>query len=457
MNNIHQDTIAAIATAKGIGGIGVVRVSGPLVREIMSLVVNRELKPRQALACDFLGKCEIIDSGLAIFFPTPNSFTGEDVLELQGHGGPIVLDCVLERVLSLGARIARPGEFSERAFLNNKMDLAESEAVIDLIHAQSKAAAMAATKTLKGVFSEKITHLETKIINLRMFVEAFIDFPDEELDIDDKLQIENKLKEIKNITDTILQQTKVGTRLNEGINAVILGEPNVGKSSLLNALSGENRAIVTDIPGTTRDILHNSILINGVHLNLLDTAGIRESVDVVEKEGIKRAKIAALSAELILFMLNCEDGDCDNSPFTILPELKGMIESGAKLIVIINKIDKINLMPKVAKIEDNLVKVFLSVKNNLGLNLLQDIIKETFDLDSGNIEGAFLARRRHIEAIQEAKNFVELASTEFSENKAYELLAENLRQAHLALSNITGKFSADDLLGKIFSEFCIGK
>ena len=444
---MHNDTITAQVTPPGRGGVSVVRVSGPLTNEIADAILQQALTPRSATYLSFYdADHQVIDEGLAIYFPNPNSFTGEDVLELQGHGGPVVVDLLLQRVLQLGARLARPGEFSERAFLNDKMDLAQAEAVADLIDASSSQAARLALRSLQGDFSRAIHLITEKITYLRMYIEAAIDFTDEEIDFlsDDKLakqmtQIIADLNEIQN-------NARQGSLLREGITAVIAGAPNVGKSSLLNQLSGKDIAIVTDIPGTTRDVLRDVVLIDGMPMHIVDTAGLRESEDVVEREGMRRAHHEIQQADLVLYLQ-------DASLPIAEPELPPSA-IGRPLIVVRNKIDLTKEQPSQASGHQTVIS--LSAKTGLGLQLLKQAIKKTVGFEQ-QTEGLYLARRRHLDALARAHQYIESADRQLSETKAGELAAEDLRLAQIAMSEITGEFTSDDLLGKIFSSFCIGK
>lgn len=438
------DTIVAQASAPGRGGVAIVRISGSLVTSIITAVLNCSLSPRIATHTVFRDENnEMIDDGIAIFFPNPHSFTGEDVLELQGHGGPVVVDLLLQRILKLGARLARPGEFSERAFLNGKLDLAQAEAIADLIDASSKEAARLAVRSLQGEFSKAIHALNEQIIYLRMYIEAAIDFTDEEIDFLSDEKITQQLKAIIDTLNTIQSHAKQGSLLREGITAVIAGKPNVGKSSLLNALSGKETAIVTDIPGTTRDVLRDYILIDGMPMHIIDTAGLRESSDVVEQEGIRRAEKEIEKADVILYMQAGNENET-------LPNFKNK-----NIIFIHNKIDLSKQEPTVIE-KNGVVHIYLSAKTYAGLNLLKDQIKSLAGLQSTG-EGLYLARRRHLDAIARAKAHVEDCLLQLSKNKSGELAAEDLRLAHLALCEITGEFTTDDLLGRIFSSFCVGK
>lgn len=447
MTLVPYDTITAQATAPGRGGVAIVRVSGEKVKSILLAVLGQELIPRQATYLPFLDENgETIDEGLALFFPNPHSFTGEDVLELQGHGGPIVVDLLLQRILALGARLARPGEFSERAFLNGKIDLAQAEAIADLIDASSQQAARSAMRSLQGDFSKAIHALTEKIIHLRMYVEAAIDFTDEEIDFLSDSKITDSLKIILNDFANIQQKAKQGSFLREGITAVIAGEPNVGKSSLLNSLSGREIAIVTDIPGTTRDVLRNHILIDGMPMHIIDTAGLRESDDIVEQEGIRRAYGEIEQADIVLYVV-------DASKPGPLPIIKEKIS--CPTIFIRNKIDLTQSSPCVQNNEDTII-ISLSAKSGQGLDLLRKQIKDHVGFQS-NHEGLYLARRRHLDALLNAEDHVKSSLYQLTTSGSGELAAEDLRLAQRFLNEITGEFTADDLLGRIFSSFCIGK
>jgi tRNA modification GTPase len=450
----HQDTIAACATAPGRGGVAIIRVSGPLTSSIAEAIVKTTLTPRLATHTSFYDEeGTVLDDGIALFFKNPHSFTGEDVLELQGHGGPVIVDLLLQRILALGARLARPGEFSERAFLNNKLDLAQAEAVADLIDATSAEAAKLAMKSLQGEFSNKIHALNEQLIHLRMYIEAAIDFTDEEIDFlsDDKIKTQTKV--IIDALTTIQMQAKQGSLLREGITVVIAGQPNVGKSSLLNALSGKDLAIVTDIPGTTRDVLRDVITIDGMPLHIVDTAGIRKSDDVVELEGIRRAEKEIEKADIVLF-LDCHPEPREGSAAN--EEIPRVARNDkANIIYVHNKIDLHNVMPAI-KEDNQQTHVYVSAKTHAGLDLLKNKIKSIVGLTQ-QTEGLYLARRRHLDAIARAKTFVEQAFNQLATQKNGELAAEDLRLAHLALCEITGEFTTDDLLGRIFSSFCVGK
>ena len=444
-----EETIVAQATPKGRGGIAIVRVSGPLVCHIMRQVTARELKPREATYVVFRDTQGVaLDEGVAIFFPNPHSFTGEDILELQGHGGPVVVDLLLQCVLKAGARLARPGEFSERAFLNGKLDLAQAEAIADLIDASSQQAARLAVRSLQGEFSAVIHAVLEKMIHLRMYVEAAIDFTDEEIDflIDKKMLA--RMQEMLNQLQDIQKNATQGSFLREGITAVIAGAPNVGKSSLLNCLSGKELAIVTDIPGTTRDVLRDYVLIDDMPMHLIDTAGLRDSCDVVEQEGIRRAYHEIEKADIVLYLQDARHpGSEEASPFNVIKT--------RKRILIRNKIDLLDEPASLIENEQGWV-VSLSAKTGEGIAQLRQCIKSQVGFD-GSDQGLYLARRRHLEALRRATQHVESSLAQLKHAGAGELAAEDLRLAQLALNDITGEFTADDLLGRIFSSFCVGK
>jgi tRNA modification GTPase len=442
------ETICALATAIGQSGIGVIRVSGPLSKIISKKILHLELKPRHAFYGPFYdNEDNTIDKGVAIYFPGPNSYTGEDVVEFQGHGGMSVMRKLLETALIFGARLSEPGEFSKRAFLNGKMDLVQAEAVQDLIQSSSEESALSAVRSLTGEFSEKINHLLSELTSLRVFVEATIDFSDEEIDFLESHQVSTKLKNLKDLLTSILESANQGAILRDGLHVAIAGKPNAGKSSLLNALTKQPSAIVTDIAGTTRDVLKETIHVDGMPLHIIDTAGLHNSEDIIEQEGIRRAYTEINNADVVLLVFDAKDELPD---FSILPDLV----KNKPIICIRNKIDLINTKSNVNKL-DNQLEVWLSAKNGDGVDLLRKALAEFAGLNSAG-EGVFLARKRHIDSIDETLIYIDSAIEQL-EGGASELVAEDLRQAGMSLGQITGEFSSDDLLGEIFSSFCIGK
>ena len=444
------DTIAAIATPPGCGGVGIVRISGPRAREIAKDILPRLPQPRIAQFSRFLGKgLEVIDSGLVLYFPAPHSFTGEDILELQGHGGIVVMDLLLQRVLQLGARLARPGEFSERAFLNGKLDLAQAEAIADLIDAGTVAAARMANRTLQGIFSDKIHHLVERLIELRLFVESAIDFPEEEIDFLSDGYVSTYLQKIITDLEVIKQKANTGRLLRDGITLVIAGRPNAGKSSLLNGLSGQETAIVTEIPGTTRDLLKERIQVDGMPIHVIDTAGIRDSEDPIEKEGIRRAQQEIANADRILWVFD----DQADPEHLALDHQK--LPQAVPLTLIRNKIDLSGSSCGVTQ-TDLGIEIALSAKSGHGMDLLRRHLKESVGF-TGVEEGEFIARRRHLDALQRALDQISRGADMLHQHLAGELLAEDLRLAQQYLNEITGEFTSEDLLGRIFATFCIGK
>ncbi|MET0378884.1 MAG: tRNA uridine-5-carboxymethylaminomethyl(34) synthesis GTPase MnmE [Spongiibacteraceae bacterium] len=459
------DTIAAIATPPGRGGVGIVRISGPGATVIGCAITRRELAPRHAsygpfyeTACDRKSAENLapLDHGIALFFPGPHSFTGEDVIELQGHGGPIILDCLLREVMRLGARLARPGEFSERAFLNDKLDLAQAEAIADLIDSASEQAARNAVRSLTGDFSRAIDILLEQLIALRLYVEAAIDFPEEEIDFIGDGKIAAALQALITAVDKVLHTARQGSLLREGLTVVIAGAPNAGKSSLLNALAGRDRAIVTPIAGTTRDVLREHIQIDGLPLHIIDTAGLRDSPDEIEQEGIRRAWREIDKADHILLMVDSSDAaTCNlNDPATLWPQI-GIAELQRLPITIVR--NKCDLSGVGAGVETEPTCVItLSAKTGDGIELLREHLKQRAGYTQAG-EGGFSARRRHLDALERTLTFLHAGELQLQHRGAGELLAEDLRQAQQALGEITGKFTPDDLLGRIFSSFCIGK
>lgn len=446
------DTIIAQATPPGRGGVAIIRVSGSLVKDIALKVLGRVPPARQAMHLPFLdAENNALDIGISLLFLGPHSYTGEDILELQTHGSPAVVDLLIKNILKLGARLARPGEFSERAFLNDKLDLAQAEAVADLIDASSAQAARSALRSLQGEFSKKISALVENIIRIRMYVEAAIDFAEEEIDFLADQQIHQNLLTAMHTLLDIQASAKQGALLRDGMTVVIAGKPNVGKSSLLNKLSGKETAIVTDIPGTTRDVLREHIHIDGMPLHILDTAGIRDSKDIVEQEGIRRAHTEIQRADLLLFLVN-HDEDWQ----AVQNELAKVTVSDKTLQIIIrNKIDLSQETPRIYA-EQNQTVIALSAKSGCGIDLLKTHLKTSVGF-TANSEDTFSARRRHLDALARAKTFLQNGLQQLSTMRAGELLAEDLRQAQLALNEITGEWTSDDLLGRIFSTFCIGK
>ncbi len=444
------ETIAAIATAPGRGGVGIVRVSGSKSVEIAEAMLGHCPKVRQAEYLAFNdANGEAIDTGIALYFQKPHSFTGEDVLELQAHGGPVVLDMLLKRVLSLGARIARAGEFSEQAFLNDKMDLAQAEAVADLIEAESEDAAKAALRSLQGEFSQTVHELVEKLIELRLYVEASLDFPEEEIDFLSDGIVSTKLDAIVTALEDVFRSARQGCLLREGMTLVIAGRPNAGKSSLLNQLAGRESAIVTDIPGTTRDVLREHIQIDGLPLHIIDTAGLRDSDDPVEQEGVRRAWLEIEQADRILLLLDDQHHEDDH--LAIEDQLPAHIGTTK----VFNKIDLSGRNAGIKETEQG-IEIAVSAKTGEGLDLLKNHLKTCMGYEQST-QGRFMARRRHLDALEVAADHVATARHCLEALHAGELLAEELRQAQESLNEITGEFTSDDLLGRIFSSFCIGK
>ena len=442
------ETICALATAIGQSGIGVVRVSGPLSKAIGQKLLHIELKVRHAYYGSFYDKdSNKIDKGVSIYFPGPNSYTGEDVIEFQGHGGMSVLKKLLETATFFGARLAEPGEFTKRAFLNGKMDLVQAEAVQDLIQSSSEQSALSAVRSLTGEFSEKINHLLADLTSLRVFVEATIDFSDEEIDFLESHEVSVKLQTLKNLLLEILESANQGAILRDGLYVAIAGKPNAGKSSLLNALTKQPSAIVTDIAGTTRDVLKETIHIDGMPLHIIDTAGLHNSNNIIEQEGIRRAHTEINNADVVLLVYDAKDKLADLS---ILPEAV----KNKPIIYIRNKIDLLKAKAEIKEVE-NQTEVSLSAKNGDGIDLLRQALSEAAGYKPDG-EGVFLARKRHILSIKLTLNYINSAIEQL-EGGASELVAEDLRQAGMSLGTITGEFSSDDLLGEIFSSFCIGK
>ncbi|MDO4640283.1 MAG: tRNA uridine-5-carboxymethylaminomethyl(34) synthesis GTPase MnmE [Neisseria sp.] len=449
-------TIAAIATAPGRGGVGVIRLSGknllPLAKQISG---GKTPAPRTALYTDFLNADgQAIDNGLLLHFPAPSSFTGEDVIELQGHGGPVVMQMLLARCLELGAKLAEPGEFTKRAFLNNKIDLAQAESVADLIDAASQSAARMAVRSLKGAFSQHIHTLVDDLITLRMLVEATLDFPEEDIDFLEAADASGKLSMLQNRLQTVLQSAEQGAILRDGMSVVLIGAPNVGKSSLLNALAGDDIAIVTEIAGTTRDTVREQITLDGVPVHIIDTAGLRETEDKVEQIGIERSRKAVQNADVALILVDPREGINAKTQAVLcgLPEHLKKIEIHNKTDLTGEPTGLFSDRHLSLSGTDTLIK--LSAKTGSGLDLLKQALLQEIGWQ-GESEGLFLARSRHLTALHNAQN--ELQNAALCNNQQLELLAEHLRLAQHACNEITGEFTSDDLLGVIFSRFCIGK
>lgn len=467
--NTVADTIAAIATPPGRGGVGIVRISGPKALAIAQKITRIDPVPRQAHFAKFYDHNDsILDEGVVIFFLGPHSFTGEDVVELQGHGSPVVLDLILSVILHYGARLARPGEFSERAFLNDKIDLVQAEAIADLIDAASVTAARSALKSLQGDFSKLIQGLVAKLIYLRTFIEASLDFPEEDVEFVKNAQVIEQLVQILAQLERVIEGAKQGVILQEGLTALILGKPNAGKSSLLNALAQNEVAIVTEHPGTTRDLIKENISVRGVPLRLIDTAGLRDHAEVIEAEGIKRALAMLQQADLVLWVIDVLDVENIDEQYIEVELRKNFfglenLVQALPFIIIINKIDLVKTRAHFSQIklhfnsEEKVVSlVQLSAKYAEGLAYLEDAILKNVGMDNG-CEHPFIARRRHLEALQQAMAFLRKGLVHYQEQHALELLAEDCRLAQAALSAVTGEFRSDDLLGSIFSTFCIGK
>lgn len=441
-----SETIAALSSAAGCGGISVIRVSGPESKKIAKKITNCQLKARYAHHCNFFMTTanKKIDQGIVIFFPQPASFTGEDVIEFHTHGSPVVIDIMLETIVELGARLANPGEFTQRAFLNGKLDLSQAEAVADLIYASTRSAAYSATKSLDGALSRHASDLKDKLIKLRTYVEASLDFSDEEIDFLENAEIVKNIKEIDDVITNLIKSAKHGNLLKEGFKLVFIGAPNVGKSSLMNHFTGEETSIVTEVPGTTRDPITAELQIDGIPIKAIDTAGIRNSKDIVEAEGVRRAWGAIEKADVVLHIF---DGtkkwtDIDNA-------IKKQADKNKKYILIRNKID---LAKKIS--DDKAITMNVSALTGEGVQGLKKAIKKLVTEAGATEEGVFTARRRHILALQKAKNAVERAT---QPPMHAEIIAEELRAAQESCSEITGEFTNDDLLGEIFSNFCIGK
>jgi tRNA modification GTPase len=449
-----RDTIAAIASAPGRGAVGVIRVSGPAAPQVADGILGRLPAPRRAQLSRFLdAEGRSIDEGLALYFPAPASYTGEHVLELQGHGGAVIVDLVLQRLLELGCRMARPGEFSERAFLNGKIDIAQAEAIADLIEAGSAAAARAAVRSMQGEFSARVAELNAGIVSLRTYVEAAIDFPDEEVDFLSDGALAERLAAVFAGFEAITAAARQGALLREGLNVVIAGKPNAGKSSLLNRLAGEEVAIVADVPGTTRDVLRQQVHLDGLPLNLVDTAGLRPVADVVEAEGVRRARNEIARADHVLYLVDAGvPGNAQSERFEAEME---SLPAGIPVTLILNKIDLADLPARLDE-AGSPPRIYLSARTGQGLELLRAHLQARAGYARSDA-GAFAARRRHLDALERARHHVQSAADTWESTRAFELFAEDLRLAQHALGEITGEFTSEDLLGEIFGSFCIGK
>ena len=447
----ESSTIVAVSTAAGGGGIGVVRVSGPIALEIAKKLCDNKIVARYAGFHSFIYPGDnVIDQGIVIYFPGPNSFTGEDVIEFQAHGSPVVLQQIVNACVEIGAVVAEPGEFTKRAYLNNKIDLMQAEAVIDLINASTETAARSAVNSLSGKFSIKINNLLKDLIELRMYVEACLDFPEEEIDFITQGNVAEKINKLHTIMQDIFKSAQQGKLLRDGLDIVLVGQPNVGKSSLLNQLLGEERAIVTEVAGTTRDSISTHISLHGIPVHIVDTAGLRETDDLVEKKGIEKTWQSLQKAHVALFLVEASNGITEYEK-TVLKQLS----SDTRKIWIFNKIDLLKIAPKIIEKKDG-VHVYLSAKTGDGINLLIDqiTVNKGIPLNIDDNQNIFMARDRHLNALSTVQSALTKA---FINIDAAEIVAEELTQAQQALSSITGEFSPDDLLGEIFSEFCIGK
>lgn len=458
LTDLPEDTIVAIATAPGRGGVGIVRLSGAQSDAIATRLTNGAiLAPRYATRVTVHdARGDLLDDGLALRFPAPHSFTGEDVVELHCHGGPVLLDLVVQAACQAGARVALPGEFSRRAFLNDKIDLTQAEAIADLINSTTAAAARNASRSLTGVFSAQIDDLVESVIRLRVYVEASMDFPEEEVDFLAEGDVDARLADLLKRLDSVTAAAQQGSRIREGMKLVIAGAPNAGKSSLLNALAGRDTAIVTDVAGTTRDLLHENIDIDGLPLYIVDTAGLRESTDAVEQEGIRRALAEILEADRVLLVVD-DSGlpDAVNSAM-LWPSGIATLPDGADVTLIRNKCDISGRPPGILDVSGG-VEITLSARSNLGVETLRQHLRDVAGLDASAVETLFSARRRHLESLAGARHYLESAIAQLRDSGAGELVAEDLRCCQDQLGDITGRISSDQLLGEIFSSFCIGK
>ena len=451
---LDQDTIAAIATPSGRGGVSIIRVSGPEALSIAELLTQKTLQARQPILTRFFDENNgVIDTGLTLFFQSPASFTGEDVAEFHCHGGVMVTNLLLEASLARGARIARPGEFSERAFLNNKMDLTQAEGLADLIDAPTQQAARQASASLQGAFSNAVNQLNQRIIDLRVYVEAAIDFPEEDVDFLSEGRVAASLLELRTALATLISQARRGALLSRGAQIVMTGAPNAGKSSLMNRLANQAVAIVTDVPGTTRDVIKQTISIEGVAVQLSDTAGIRTAINAIEQEGIERAQTALDTADIIIEVID-----------DVEPKETGLSsrDNAQSVIRVLNKIDLSGRAPGMIEAtdqEDESVprSVAVSAETGEGIQALEQVIIQCLGMGEAGTTSPFSARERHVTCLKRAETALDEASDRFEVSQAGELLAEDLRRVHAELGAITGTFGADDLLGEIFSSFCIGK
>jgi tRNA modification GTPase len=450
------DTIVAIATAPGRGGVGIIRLSGASAKTIAERIVNKTLSPRYAHFSQFTTTGgRNIDSGITLFFSAPNSFTGEDIVELQAHGGPVILDMLVRECCTLGARPARPGEFSERAFLNDKIDLAQAEAIADLINSSTEQAALNASESLQGAFSKRIDSLVAEVIKLRVFVEAAIDFPEEEIDFIQDGQVATQLSHLILLLDELYLEARQGALIQEGVKVVIAGKPNAGKSSLLNALAGRDTAIVTPIEGTTRDLLREHIQIDGIPIHIVDTAGLRESIDVVEREGIRRARKEMQLADRVLLVVDDSQQAADSDISLLWSEQEATENKNTPVTIVRNKID-LSGNAAALLLESSVPEVYVSTQSGAGMDLLRDHLKKSMGFVEIS-EGKFSARRRHLQSLERAYQALKVGQDQLLGYGAGELLAEDLRLCQQHLGEITGAVSSDDLLGEIFSNFCIGK
>ena len=447
----RTETIVAAATPPGRGGIGIVRLSGPKVPEIAAVMLGELPAPRHATFARFLdARQEPIDAGLALFFPAPASYTGEHVLELHGHGGPIVIEALVTRALELGARRAQAGEFTQRAFLNDKLDLAQAEAIADLIDAGSREAVRAAMRSLQGELSAMVRGLTEAVIDLRTYVEAAIDFPEEEIDFLADRELGERFQAVREHFAGVLESARQGRLLHEGMTVVIAGRPNAGKSSLLNRLAGYDAAIVTPIPGTTRDVVRERIAIDGMPLHVLDTAGLRHAGDSIEEEGMRRARAEIERADRVLFVIDAAEDPAAEA----YREERVRLPAGVPVTLVLNKCDLAGSLEKSPCAKTP--RLYVSALTGSGIEELREHLKGCMGFQT--VEGgAISARLRHLEALARARAHVEEAERQLTERRAGELVAEELRAAQVALNEITGEFTSDDLLGRIFSSFCIGK